>query len=45
MAAFEPLGDVRPVHADLVGSVFSSDDAREGATAFVERRAPVWKGR
>ena len=45
MAAFEPLGDVRPVHAELVGSVFSSDDAREGATAFVERRAPVWKGR
>lgn len=25
--------------------VFSSADAREGATAFVERRAPVWQGR
>ena len=43
MAAFEPLAEVRKVHADLVGSVFSSDDAREGATAFVERRPPVWK--
>jgi enoyl-CoA hydratase len=24
---------------------FNSEDAREGATAFAERRAPVWKGR
>jgi len=27
------------------GIVFSSEDAREGATAFVERREPVWRGR
>jgi enoyl-CoA hydratase/carnithine racemase len=45
MAAFEPLADVRPVHAELVGSVFSSDDAKEGATAFIERRSPNWTGR
>jgi enoyl-CoA hydratase len=25
--------------------VFSSEDAREGATAFAEKRAPVWRGR
>jgi enoyl-CoA hydratase len=26
-------------------AVFNSEDAREGATAFAERRDPVWKGR
>jgi len=30
---------------ELQASVFSSEDAREGATAFVEKRDPVWKGR
>ena len=27
------------------GPIFASADAREGATAFAEKRAPVWKGR
>jgi enoyl-CoA hydratase len=26
-------------------SVFSSEDAREGATAFAEKRSPVWRGK
>ena len=29
----------------ISGPIFDSEDAREGATAFTERRAPVWKGR
>lgn len=31
--------------AELQPQVFGSEDAREGATAFVERREPVWRGR
>jgi enoyl-CoA hydratase len=31
--------------SELTAPVFSSEDAREGATAFAEKRAPVWKGR
>jgi enoyl-CoA hydratase len=30
---------------EIIGPVMTSEDAREGATAFAEKRAPVWKGR
>jgi len=30
--------------ARVMGPVFTSQDAREGARAFAEKRAPVWKG-
>jgi enoyl-CoA hydratase len=29
---------------EVLGSVFTSADAREGAAAFAEKRAPVWRG-
>jgi enoyl-CoA hydratase len=30
---------------EIVRPVMASEDAREGATAFAEKRAPVWQGR
>lgn len=40
-----PLDDLNTYQNPYVAPVFASEDAREGARAFAEKRAPQWKGR
>jgi len=40
-----PHDEIWSRQQDIMNPVFSSEDAREGATAFAEKRAPVWKGK
>lgn len=39
------LEEAYRIEDEAVIEVFSTEDATEGATAFIEKRPPVWKGR
>src|SRR3954470_19552676 len=39
-----PAAEVGRPQAEITDPVFVSQDAREGATAFAEKRDPVWRG-
>ena len=40
-----PLVDGLKLESELVGKIFRSEDAREGPTAFAQKRTPEYKGR
>ena len=39
-----PAGEEFARQGEIIGPVFGSADAMEGAAAFAEKRPPVWRG-
>ncbi|MGI8681241.1 MAG: crotonase/enoyl-CoA hydratase family protein [Mycobacteriales bacterium] len=44
-APYWPADELWSRQAEAMGPVFGSEDAKEGAAAFAEKRRPSWKGR
>jgi enoyl-CoA hydratase/carnithine racemase len=44
-SALWPEDELFELQAPIIDVVRNSDDAKEGARAFVDKRAPVWRGR
>ncbi len=44
-AAYWPGDELWSRQAEAMGPVFGSEDAKEGAAAFAEKRRPVWQGK
>ena len=40
-----PVADINTLQSPYIAKVFASEDAREGATAFAEKRKPNWQGK
>jgi enoyl-CoA hydratase len=40
-----PTDEALEAQQEHMGPVFASADAKEGATAFAEKRKPVWTGK
>lgn len=44
-AAYEDDETLKKMTDDEFGSIMRSEDTKEGLTAFIEKRAPIWQGR
>ena len=44
-AAYEDDETLKDMTDEAMATVMGSEDLKEGLTAFIEKRPPVWKGR
>jgi enoyl-CoA hydratase len=44
-AAYQPDDELKKLTNTLFAQVMSSEDTKEGLTAFIEKRTPNWTGK